>query len=174
MATFWRHGYDATTYKLLEEVTGVGVKSLHNVFGEKEDLFVRVLKIYREMAEGIIAKVFDPPSPDAIIVLFQSMSLKTEAAVDIANAGCLMVNSVFELGKTSDAIRVEIDGYREMWRRTFETSLKAGAIADANTRAEFLLGAMWGALSQIRLAGRTEAAAPLARVVVDTVKSWRE
>jgi len=173
MKMFWRHGFDATTYKMLEGQTGVGVKSLHNTFGEKEELFLRVLALYRAVAGGIIADVFDPPSADAIVAMFRSMGEKTEVADDVRNAGCLMVNTVFELGRTSDAVRQEVDAYRTMWRETFETALSASGIDDTPGRAEFLLGALWGALSQIRLSGTTEAAAPMAGIVADTVASWQ-
>lgn len=173
MKLFWRHGFEATTYKALEAESGVGVKSLFNTFGEKEELFIRALGLYRKTAENIIAQVFDPPSVDAIIMLFHVMGQPTSEEEDIKNAGCLMVNTVFELGRASDAVRAEVDAYRAMWRMTFESALVASGIEDAENRAEFLLGSLWGALSQIRLAGGTTAAAPLATVVIQTVKSWK-
>ncbi len=51
-------------------------------------------------------------------------------------------------------------------------ALEADGIPDAETRAEFLLGALWGILSQIRLARDTTAGAPMAAVVAETVKGW--
>jgi len=173
MQLFWRHGFDATTYKALEEASGVGVKSLFNTFGEKEELFVRALGLYRRTAEGLIAQLFDPPSIDAVIMLFNVMVQPTTDDDDIKNAGCMMVNTVFELGRTSEAVRAEVDAYRELWRTTFERALVASNVDDPENRAEFLLGSLWGALSQIRLAGTTTAAAPLAAIVVQTVESWK-
>ena len=173
LMVFWRHGYEATTYRLLERATGVKGRSLINVFGDKDALFVRVLRHYRAMAEGVIAQVFAPPGADAVAAMFGAFARRTDDPDDIANAGCLMVNTVFELGRTRAAVRDEVDAYREMWRSTFEGALAADGIGDAAPRAEFLVGALWGALSQIRLTGSTESAAPLAAVVVDTVRGWK-
>lgn len=173
MLVFWRQGYEGTTYKLLEEATGVGARSLVNVFGDKDAFFAAVLATYRSMAAGLIGQLFDPPGVDAVQALFAVLGEKTEAPDDINNAGCLMVNTVFELDKTSAPVRAEVDAYRELWRSTFETALLANGIDRAGARAEFLLGALWGALSQIRLAGSTAVAAPMSAVVGDTVASWR-
>lgn len=171
MVVFWKHGYDKTTYPLIEKATGVGRRSLVNIFGDKDALFVRVLKIYRQTAAGIIGQVFSPPSAQSVIMLFASLGDPKDDD-DPSNAGCLMVNTVFELGKTSKPVRAEVDAYREMWRSTFKTALTASGIEDADGRAEFLLGLLWGALSQIRLAGTTEAAQPMAKVAVETIESW--
>jgi len=171
MVVFWKHGYDKTTYQLIEKATGVGRRSLVNIFGDKDKLFLRVLKIYRETAAGVIGQVFNPPSTQAIITLFRSL-VDVREEDDPSNAGCLMVNTVFELGKTSEPVRLEVDAYREMWRAVFEASLMASGVKDAKGRAEFLLGLMWGALSQIRLTGSTEAAQPMAKVAVETLESW--
>ena len=173
MLVFWRQGYEATTYKLLEDATGVGARSLVNVFGDKDALFVKILATYRQMAAGLIGQLFDPPGVDAIEALFAVLGKKTDTPDDINNAGCLMVNTVFELGKASAPVRAEVDAYRELWRDTFETALRASGIDQPAPRAEFLLGVLWGALSQIRLAGTTEAAAPMAAVVGETVAGWR-
>lgn len=171
MMTFWRLGFDATTYKVLEGQTGVGVRSMHNTFGEKEDLFVRSLDAYHAMAKGIIDQVFDPPSAAAIKMMFGAMVAEKDPD-DIANAGCLMVNTVFEIGEKPDAIADRIAAYRAMWLDTFQDALRHSGIGQVEARAEFLLGSLWGVLSQIRLAGRAEAAAPTAEIVIQTVDTW--
>ena len=172
MQMFWRRGYEGTTTRAIEAETGVGIRSLANTFGEKDELFVRALRMYREMAEEILDQVFDTPGRDAIIAFFAGMGEPTEAADDVRNAGCLMVNTTFELTRTSPAIREEVEAYRAMFRDRFRDALDADGIADADARAEFLVGALWGALSQIRLAGKTDTAKPMTDVVVASVRGW--
>ena len=172
LMVFRRHGYEGTTYKLLERATGVRGRSLINAFGDKDALFLRALRHYRATVEGIIARVFATPGRTAIEATFDALASATDDPEDIANAGCLMVNTVFELGRTRAAVREEVDAYRELWRSTFERALVADGVADAPARAEFLVGTLWGALAQIRLAGRTESVAPLAAITVDTVRGW--
>lgn len=173
MVVFWRHGYEATTYKLLEKATGVRGRSLINVFGDKDAMFVRVLQRYREAAAEVIEQVFATPGADAVATMFGALTRETESPDDVRNAGCLMVNTVFELGKTKRGVRAEVDAYRELWRDTFETSLRASGIDDAPARAEFLLGILWGVLSQIRLTGSMTSAAAMAGVAIDTVRGWQ-
>ncbi|MEM6273881.1 MAG: TetR/AcrR family transcriptional regulator [Myxococcota bacterium] len=172
MMTFWRLGYDATTYRVLEAETGVGVRSMHNTFGEKEELFVRSLETYREMAAGLIAQIFDPPGLAAIEMLFVGASTPAEAKNAIENSGCLMVNSVFELAELPPAVDAEVMRYRTMWREAFEDALRADAVDEPEARAEFLVGALWGVLSQIRLARDKSAARSMTDVIVQTVRSW--
>jgi len=171
MVAFWRHGYTATTYRSLETLSGVGIRSLANTFGEKDELFVKVLARYHDMVAGNISAMFDPPSVDAIIGIFERVSSPADQD-HVRNAGCLMVNSVFELDEPADDIGHKIAEYRDLWRSTFLQALEADHITDTEARAEFLVGALWGALSQIRLAGDTAAAEPMASVVIETVRSW--
>ena len=172
MLTFWRLGYDATTYKVLEGETGVGVRSMHNTFGEKDELFLKALEMYQDAAEGIVAQVFDPPSVEAVQALFTGMVAPRDAA-DVENSGCLMVNTVFEIPDMPRAIANRVESYRTMWRTTFRSALVNSGVGQPDERAEFLVGALWGVLSQIRLAGNTEAGAPMARVVSETVAGWK-
>lgn len=171
---FWRYGYDATTYKLLELATKIAPRSLINVFGDKEALFLRALKKYRQMAQGIVDKVFNPPSVDAVIVFFDSVGKNPPPKGDVRHSGCLMVNTMFELGKDKPAVTAEVNAYRDMWLNTFLASLEADGIPDAETKAEFLVGGLFGALSQIRMGGHVSCAAPTAKVIADTVRSWKQ
>ena len=169
---FWRHGYDATTMRMLSEATGVGVRGLVNVFGDKEQLFARVLTAYHSMAEGVLASVFSPPGLDAVETLFRGMAAPVEADA-INNAGCLMVNTVFNAGRAGTRFEPAIQAYRGMFRDTFEAALRRDGIADSTARAEFLVASLWGVLSHIRLSGSTTSAAPMVDVIVQTVRSWR-
>lgn len=172
MQTFWCRGFEGTTTRVLEAETGVGVKQLNRTFGEKEALFVRALRLYRQMAGGILDQVFAEPGTKAIVVFFEGLTQPTEDAEDVRNSGCLMVNTVFELQRTSDAIREEVEAYRAMFRDRFRAALEAGGVPDAERKADYLLGSLWGALAQIRLGGRTDEAAPMVGVVAQTVEGW--
>jgi len=171
MVAFWRHGYTATTYRSLETLSGVGIRSLANTFGEKDELFTRALSRYRKRVADNLATMFEPPSVEAIIRVFERVSSPADSD-DARSAGCLMINTLFEIDEPPGEIAGEIAQYRDLWRSTFQRSLEADHIDDAETRAEFLLGALWGALSQIRLAGDTTAALPMTSVVIETIRSW--
>lgn len=172
MMTFWRIGFDATTMRELERASGVGVRSLHNAFGEKDELFVRALRRYRDMVGGLLAEMFKDPGPETIAQLFEATAAPTETADDPRNAGCLVVNTVFETPELTDAAEAEVIAYRRMFIDAFRTALEAGGIEDAEARSEYLLGSLWGVFSQIRLAKSTAGGAPMAGVVAETVRGW--
>ncbi len=172
MVAFWRDGYTATTYRGLESMSGVGIRSLANAFGEKDELYSRSLARYRLMVTDNLAQMFNPPSTEAIAEVFERVSSPAEPA-NPRRSGCLMVNTIFEIDEPAPAIASEINSYRELWRDTFLQALEADQIADAPTRAEFLVGALWGALAQIRLASDPRAAQSMTSVIIDTVRSWR-
>jgi|GEM_PF-1084414 TetR/AcrR family transcriptional repressor of nem operon len=171
MRAFWRHGYRSTTYRGLETISGVGIRSLANTFGEKDDLFARALTRYRQMVADNLATMFDPPTVHSIVQVFERVSSHAEAD-DPRSGGCLMVNTVFEIDEPIENIADQIAQYRELFRANFQQGLEAGGIPKAETRAEFLVGALWGALSQIRLAGYTAAAQPMTSIVIETIRSW--
>jgi TetR/AcrR family transcriptional repressor of nem operon len=173
MGAFWQHGYAATTYRGLEAMSGVGIRSLANTFGEKDELFAKALVCYRERVVANLDTMFDPPSVEGIIRVFERVSSATDDD-DPRQAGCLMVNTTFEIENPPENINNEIATYRELWRSTFHRALEADGISDTARRAEFLVGALWGALSLIRMAGDTTAAQPMTSVIVETVRSWIE
>ena len=171
---FWRHGFDATTTRMLEDATGIGVRGIANAFGDKEEIFLKVLAAYTAMARTVVDQVFDPPRLEAAQMMFQALAQATEDPEDVNNCGCLMVNTVFELGRASPRVRAAVEDYRDMWRDAFRRAAAADKVSDPDARAEFLLGLLWGALSQIRLLGATTAAAPMAQIAVETIESWKQ
>ncbi|MEM0946214.1 MAG: TetR/AcrR family transcriptional regulator [Pseudomonadota bacterium] len=173
MMTFWRLGFDATTFRELERLSGVGVRSLSNTFGEKDELFARTMKMYREMMQGMLERMFSEPQLEAIAQLFEMAVRPTEKADDIVNSGCLVVNSVFELPDMPTPVADEVAAYRKMFVDKFRWVLEENNIEEPHEKAEYLLGSLWGVLSQIRLAHDTTAAKPMATVVAQVVRAWK-
>ncbi len=156
---------------MLEEATGVGIRGLFNAFGNKEKLFHTVLARYFDTVHAQLAQVFAMPGRDAIDAVFAGFSAPDPPDA-ISHAGCLMVNTVFELERTDETVRAQVAAYRALWKTSFADALARDGISDADTRAEFLVGALWGALGQIKLAGDKAAAVPMAEVIRSTVRTW--
>ena len=173
MMTFWRLGFDATTMRELERLSGVGIRSLHNTFGDKDEMFARALAQYRGMVAGLLDQMFSEPGVETIARFFEGSAQPTETPEDPRNAGCLVVNSVFEIPQMPETAAAEIQAYRQMFIDRFRASLVADSIPEAEAKAEYLLGSLWGVLSQIRLAQDTRAAAPMAKIIAQTVRGWQ-
>jgi TetR/AcrR family transcriptional repressor of nem operon len=61
LATFWSKGFDGTSVCDLVTATGLGRASLYGAFGDKEQLFTKVLDHYLSKVEGLDT----PPASDA-------------------------------------------------------------------------------------------------------------
>lgn len=173
MMTFWRLGYDATTYRELQKITGLGLRSLSNAFGEKDELFATVLQAYRTMMKGTLDNFLDGADLEGLAQFFEMIAAAPESDDDIRREGCLMVNSVFEINNMADPIADEVHAYRAMFIEKFSDVLNRANIEDVETKAEYLLGSLWGIFSQIRLARDPVAARPMATILANIVRSWK-
>lgn len=102
---FWAKGYTATSLDDLMKATGLGKGSLYGAFGDKHQLFLKVLSTYAgERVVGMhevlagegaaierLRTVFDSPEP-------------AEADSDAAQRGCLLANSSTELAALDDDV----------------------------------------------------------------------
>lgn len=180
MLAFWRTGFDDTPINALEDATGIKRISLYNAFGDKEGLFLAALDRYHlgavEIYDGMIAQ----GGLDEIQQLFTAMSAPADAGAP-AHSGCLMVNTVLDVRRASDAVKARIKTYRAMLRGAFMSALQnaraSGAMSasddEIEMRATYLLGLLWGALAMIRVEGKTVAAADVAAVGNGVIENWR-
>ena len=70
MRTFWSHGYKGTSLEDLSRATGLRKGSLHNAFGNKEDLFLLALERYAKLFDDRFDNALDDPNPYRAIERF--------------------------------------------------------------------------------------------------------
>ena len=63
MRTFWTHGYKGTSLEDLSRATGLYKGSLHNAFGNKEDLFLLALDRYAKLFDDRFDDALNDPNP---------------------------------------------------------------------------------------------------------------
>ncbi|MEM1378737.1 MAG: TetR/AcrR family transcriptional regulator [Pseudomonadota bacterium] len=180
MIAFWKMGYSETPIGALEEATGVKRISLYNAFGDKEGLFLAALDHYhtaaKEIYEGKIAK----GGLRDIQELLTAMSSSVDENAP-AHSGCLMVNTILDVRRASEPVRLKIADYREMLRLSFTSALENArrrgemlcSDEDLEQRAHYLVGLLWGALAMIRVDQTTTAAAPVAAEGNRLIDTWR-
>lgn len=182
MIQFWREGYRSTSIANLEEATGISRISLYNAFGDKDALFLRALSLYREQARSyFLDESFGERGLDSIKGLFRSIATKRPKDAP-EQFGCLMLNTILDIDAVSDEAKTIVDTCREEMVAGFKTALRTASIAgeapatdtEIRDRAEFLVGAMWGARITARLKGDVTAGRGVARSVLATVDSWRD
>lgn len=97
MILFLKKGYVDLTYEEIERETGLKKPSVYNYFGSKKDLFFHALQCYHDQminnAKAVLTKgrgiedIFE-------FLQFLDQYLKT----DIGSYGCLMVNTMVDIG----------------------------------------------------------------------------
>ncbi|MEB8336851.1 TetR/AcrR family transcriptional regulator [Streptomyces endophyticus] len=124
---FWDAGYAATSLEDLMRVSGLGKGSLYAAFGDKRQLFFRVLRSYTDDRHGQLREALaeTPRALDALRMLI-------EAPIDDptgtgARRGCLMANSTCELGNADPEVL-------DHAHRSYETS--TALIGDCVARAQ--------------------------------------
>lgn len=180
MATFWRLGYEATSLDDLTRATGLSRSSLYGAFRSKEGLFHEALDLYEERAIGwMLADLESGTSGlDAVRGFFAKVAERagTDAA-DVAR-GCLMTNSLTELGASWPGMQQRAIRYAARLRAAFRTALdhaaRAGQIAedDLPGRADLLATLVLGTWVRAKGEADPDVHARLADSVDRLVAAW--
>ncbi len=149
MEAFWRKGYEATSLSDLCECTGLHKGSIYQTFGSKHELFMRALEHYATAQFNAVAAVgFQHDSP---IENLRAIARKAIEDAMETGQGCMMVNSMVELGLHDDDVRALAERQRDMRLRVMTDLLRqaeeAGEINGAvppERRARQLLVTMAG------------------------------
>lgn len=104
MLLFWQKGYDDTSIQDLVETTGLNRGSLYNAFGDKAQLFAKVMERYRAFSPArALAEAPEDASPKQLIADFLN-TLVERAELDPQNKGCLLTNTAAGLYGCNDAM----------------------------------------------------------------------
>lgn len=144
MALFLAKGYDETSYEELVAATGVARYGLYSTFGNKRDLFIKVLKHYRETVTFFWSAGLDRSDADISDVRALVKRMKDFAAGSNGTSGCLMCKTAVK-GATLDVqIQEEVEDYfnyfRMLFFRAFENSRARGLVPndfDSENYADF-------------------------------------
>lgn len=126
MTVFLSKGFDETSYDELVAATGVARYGLYSTFGNKRDLFIKVLQHYRKTVTFFWSAGLDRDDADIKDVRALVKRMKDFAAGSNGTSGCLMCKTAVK-GKTLDVkIQEEVEDYfsyfRMLFFRAFENS----------------------------------------------------
>lgn len=127
---FWLKGYDGVTIDDLVAGMGVGRPSLYSIFGNKQELFLRVLKAYMEKKGALAAKaLLTPKSLRESLAGFLRFSV--ESATEEGSAlGCLAlcVAPVVNDEKVREMLLSAATGASALIELRFRDGISAGEI----------------------------------------------
>ena len=97
LATFWQRGYHATSMQDLVAGMGISRASLYDTFGDKHQLFIRVLSRYQDRSGTLLQALTAAPDVPAPVRIRQLLNaLLQQALDDKAQHGCFLVNAATE------------------------------------------------------------------------------
>ena len=128
---FWDTGYAATSLQDLMRVSGLGKGSLYAAFGDKHELFLRVLRRYvASIDRGLRRSVESAPRAVDALRSFVMSPVGDDDGVS-ARRGCLLANSTTELASADPVVVAEA---RQAYEMT--TAILAEGVARAQAEGD--------------------------------------
>ena len=174
MQVFWHKGYEATSMEDLLEAMDLNRGSLYDTFGDKRQLFLKVIDRYCTTFASSKFSLLDQPGP-ALPTLRRFISGMIEGGLaDPQRRGCLIANTVMELSPHENEIAGTLRQALKMVEDTFFKVLarakQQGELKndkDPRALARFLTTMMQGTIVMIK-AG---ASADVVKQTVETALS---
>ena len=175
LRVFWLKGYEGTSLPDLTKAMGINRPSLYAAFGNKEDLFRKVVDRYGQGPARYTREALERPTAREVVerLLGGAVDLLTDARNP---GGCLMVQGALACGSGGETVRralakrraAGVDALRRRFRRAVvEGDLPTGAAPAVLAR--FVATALHGmAVQAASGAGRTE----LRRVATMFLRAW--
>ena len=157
MQVFWHKGYEATSVEDLLKAMDLNRGSLYDTFGDKRQLFLKVMDRYCTSFVGPKLSLLDQPGP-ALPTLHRFINGMIEGGLaDPQRRGCFISNTVMELspheeeiaGRLRQALKLAEDAFFKILARAKEQGeLKDDK--DPRALARFLTTMMQGAVVMIK------------------------
>jgi TetR/AcrR family transcriptional regulator, transcriptional repressor for nem operon len=129
MELFWKQGFQGTSMDELVHHLGISRASLYSTFGNKEDLFRRVLKRYqRQNLDAVRRFLADQPSALQGLRKMLEISLK-ESAHDPNRKGCFVVNTTAELASHQPEIVAWLLDNQESFEQIYAEQIRRAQAA---------------------------------------------
>ena len=129
MILFWKQGFEGTSLSDLTEAMGINRPSLYAAFGNKEELFKKVVERYGSGPGGHVSAALAQPTARKVAEAMIWGSVNLLGNPDNPR-GCLMVQSALACGKDSADIQKDVSGKRlfaeRALRQRFERATQEG------------------------------------------------
>ncbi|GAA4386373.1 TetR/AcrR family transcriptional regulator [Actinomadura verrucosospora] len=126
LEVFWRHGYEGTSLTDLTAAMGINKPSLYAAFGNKEELFAKVLARYLGGPGAYTADALDAPTGREVVERLIRGAVKLTAGEHTPH-GCLCVNSVHARGPEAHTVRQDAVAARKAGEAALRKRLEQAA-----------------------------------------------
>jgi AcrR family transcriptional regulator len=145
MRVFWEHGYEGASLTDLTRAMGITRTSMYAAFGNKEELFRRVLQHYTDGPASYALRAVQQTTAQQVAAAFLTGSVAATTNPDCP-AGCLGVQGSLAAGATAAEIRDILIAWRQdgvaLLRDRFQQALDDGELpagVDPGLLARYLM-----------------------------------
>ena len=108
---FWRHGYEGTSVADLTKAIGINVPSLYSAFGNKEELFRKVVARYVQKPASYLPTALKEPTARRAAEKLLNSAIDMVMHPGHPN-GCLLVHGALVAGPSAESARKELSRCR--------------------------------------------------------------
>ncbi len=176
MQVFWHKGYEATSMEDLLSAMDLNRGSLYDTFGDKRQLFLKVIDRYCTTFASSKVSLLDQSGP-ALPTLRRFISGMIEGGLaDPKRRGCLISNTVMELsphekeiaGRLRLALKMAEDTFfKVLTRAKQQGELQKGQ--DPRMLAQFLVTMMQGAIVMIKAGAPADVVKQTAEIALSII-----
>ncbi len=123
MRVFWEKGYEGATLADLTDAMGINRSSLYSSFGDKQELYRRVLDRYASGPASFMNCALEAPTAREVVAKIFEGAVK--ALSDPHNPrGCLTVQGALACGSESRSVQIETVEFRRRAEQTLVQRLR--------------------------------------------------
>lgn len=176
MQLFWVQGYEKTSMEDLVNHMGVHRKSIYDTFGNKHELFLKVLEYYRTTIAQQMSQYIahEKTALDKIRALFDFSICSNEEQAK----GCLVVNTAVELSLHDEVIaqiiRSDFDESEKVIYQLLQQGQTTGEFSsqlDIAVTTQFIHNALIGIRVQIKTTDEQQKLQPIIDMTLQVLKS---
>lgn len=164
MLLFWDKGYVQTSVDEVVNHTGVSLYSLYNTFGDKKELFIKVLDHYQESVITDLLRELNQADASLPQLHKYFQNLVSIAQNQEKKMGCLMCNTAIELSTHDSQIAQKVDHYlkkvTKALRHTLSNAISKQELdpdTDIEGLTDYLMGVVLGLCVYSRFPASLEA-----------------
>ncbi len=118
LKVFWARGYEAASMSELTEALGINKPSIYAAFGNKEELFRKVLARYTSGPVAFVKEAMKEPTARQVAERFLLQVVDFFSDRSTPN-GCMIVQAALTGGQGSSAVQQELIAYRKSFEASF-------------------------------------------------------
>lgn len=123
LQVFWRRGYEGASLSELTSALGINRPSLYAAFGNKEDLFHKVLERYVQGPVAYAATALQEPTARRVVEKFLNDSVQLLTNADHPR-GCMIVQAALTCGEGGEAVSRTLVEYRHQFQDALRLRLE--------------------------------------------------